>query len=121
MPPRRLLRAFVALWLVTGSVLLGLSITTIQDGWLGSRHVNPHLVTLGVLEAAAAVLFMTPRTLRPGAIGLLVTIAGAFATHLALGQFRGDLLLYAAVVTFILVHGPLTYTQWRAAVSRPAV
>ena len=121
MPPRSLLRAFVALWLVTGSVLLGLSITTMQDGWLASRHVNPHLVTLGALEAAAAVLFMIPRTLRPGAIGLLITIAGAFATHLALGQFRGDLLLYAAVVTFTLVHGPLTPTQWRVAISRSAV
>ena len=121
MPPRSLLRAFVVLWLVTGSVILGLSITTIQDGWLGSRHVNPHLVTLGALEAVAAVLFMIPRTLRPGAIGLLVTIGGAVFTHLALGQLRGDLLLYAAVVAFTLVHGPLTPTQWRVAISRSAV
>jgi hypothetical protein len=113
------LRAFVALWLITGSVLLAASIATVHDAWLGSRHANPHLIVLGGVEAVAALLFMFPRTLRPGAIGLLVAIGVAFATHVVLGQFRGDLLLYGVAVAFTLVHGPLTPTQWRAAMSRP--
>ena len=119
MPSRSLLRAFVALWLVTGTVLLVASIATVQEAWAGSRHINPHLATLGGLEAVAALLFMLPRTLRAGAIALLVTIAVAFMTHIVLGQFRGDLLLYGTAVAFVLVHGPLTPMQWRAAIRHP--
>lgn len=82
--------------------------------------MNPHVVTLGSVEAIAAVLFLIPRTFRAGAIGLIATIGVAFVAHLALAQFRGDLLLYGAVVSFALVHGPLTRAQWLAALSRPA-
>ena len=120
MPPRSLLRAFLALWLITGGILLVTSLTTIRAAWVVLDHVNPHLVTLGSIEAVAAVLFLIPRTFRAGAIGLIATIGVAFVTHLALAQFRGDLLLYGAVVWFALVHGPLTTAQWQAAISRPA-
>ena len=118
MPPRNLLRSFLALWLVTGFVLMIGSTKTVLDAWIGSPHANPHLVLLGCVEAVAAVLFVIPRTFRTGAVGLLLTIGVAFATHIALGQFRGDLLLYGVVVTFSLVHGPVTPAQWRAAISR---
>jgi hypothetical protein len=121
MPPRSLLRAFVVLWLITGAVLLIASLATVREASAGSGHANPHLIALSGLEAAAAVLFMIPRTFRSGAIGLLITIGVAFIAHIALGQFRGDLLIYGAVVSFLLVHGPLTPLQWRAAISRPAV
>ena len=33
--------------------------------------------------------------------------------HLALGEWRGDLLVYAAAVAFVAVHGPITPAQWR--------
>lgn len=69
MPPRNLLRAFLAVWIL----VVGL---------------------------------------------MLLTIAIAFAVHTALGQFRGDLLVYGAVVLFVAIHGPLTATQYGAAVSR---
>lgn len=121
MPSRSLLRAFLALWMITGFILLVASLTTVRGALVTLDHVNPHLVTLGSVEAAAAVLFLIPRTFRAGAIGLIVTIGVAFATHLALGQFRGDLFLYGVVVWFALVHGPLTRTQWQAAMSRPGV
>ena len=117
MPPRSLLRAFLALWLTTGVVLVIASVATVREAWL-APHVNPHLVALGSIEALAALLFMIPRTFRAGAIGLLVTIGAAFVVHAALGQFRGDLLLYGTVIAFVLVHGPLTPMQWRAAVGR---
>lgn len=120
MPPRNLLRAFIALWLVSAGVLLIASLSTIREALASGGGVNPHLVALGSLEALAAVLFMIPRTFRVGAIGLLVTIGAAFVTHTVLGQFRGDLVLYGTVVAFVLVHGPLTPMQWRAATSRPA-
>lgn len=121
MPPRRLLRSYLALWVVTGLVLLIASVATVRNAWVGSPHANPHVALLGAVEAIAALLFLIPRTLRVGAIGLLVTIALAFAIHTALGQFRGDLLLYGVTVLFVLVHGPLTGAQWRAALSRPTV
>lgn len=120
MPPRSLLRAFIALWLVSAGVLLIGSVLTIRAAVTPARGVNPHLVVLGGVEALAAVLFVIPRTFRVGAIGLLVTIGLALVTHTLLGQFRGDLILYATVVAFVLVHGPLTPIQWRAARSRPA-
>ena len=120
MPPRNLLRSFLALWLISGLVLLIGSAATLREAWAGS-HQNPHLVILGGAEAAAALLFIMPRTFRIGAVGLLATIGIAFAFHTALGQFRGDLLLYAVVVAFVLVHGPLTGAQWRVALSRPVV
>lgn len=116
MPPRNLLRSFLALWIVTGVVLLSASLTTVWGARSGSTQANPHLLLLGGVEALAAGLFMIPRTFRIGAIGLLIAIGIAFAVHLALGQFRGDLLMYGAVVSFALVHGPLTPAQLRVTV-----
>lgn len=119
MPSRPLLRSFLALWLVAALVLLIGSIETVREGLLAGAHVNPHLVLLGGVEAIAAALFLVPRFMRTAAAALLATIAIAFVAHIALlGQFRGDLLVYAAVVLFVAVHGPLTTPQWRAAVAR---
>jgi hypothetical protein len=115
MPPRSLLRSFLGLWIATGLVLLIGSAETVRDAWVGSRHANPHVVLLGGIEALAALFFLVPRTIRFGAVGLLGTIGIAFAVHIALGQFRGDLVLYGAAVLFVMVHGPLTGMQWRAA------
>lgn len=118
MPPRNLLRSFLALWMVTGIVLVVGGVATVRDS-LGGRHANPHLVVLGSVEALAALLFLIPRTFRLGAAGLLLAIGVAFVFHTALGQFRGDLLLFGVAVLFARVHGPLTSAQWRAALSRP--
>jgi hypothetical protein len=118
MPSRNLLRSFLGLWLTTGIALLLGSIATVRDAWPGSGHGNPHLVVLGAVEAIAAALFVVPRTVRIGAIGLTVTIGVAFAVHALLGQVRGDLLVYGAAVVFVLVHGPLTKEQQRASFSR---
>ena len=119
MPPRPLLRAFLALWLLTGIVLLVASLTTVRAALWGGRAVHPHLALLGGVEALAAALFLVPRALRVGAVALLATLAVAVAVHAALGEWRGDLVVYAAAVAFIAVHGPLTGAQWRAATGRP--
>jgi hypothetical protein len=73
---------------------------------------------LGGVEAAAAVLFLLPRAMRVGAVGLLLTIGIALTVHAVMGQFRGDLVLYAAAVTFVMVHGPLTRAQFVRAMGR---
>jgi hypothetical protein len=114
MPPRSLMRSFLLLWMVTGVVLFVASVRTVAEA--AGPHANPHLVLLGGVEALSALLFLMPWTLRLGAVGLLTTIGIAFLVHTLMGQFRGDLLLYAAAVVFVSVHGSLTRPQWRALV-----
>ena len=119
MPPQRILRSFLFLWAATGVALLYGSVETVRSAF-AAVHLNPHLVVLGSLEALAALLFLIPRAMRFGAIGLLVTIGIALGVHASLHQFRGDLLLYGSAVLFVLVHGPLTREQIRAAVASRA-
>ena len=115
MPSRRLVLSFVILWWTLGIVLLVLSIRTAQAGIASRGSMVPHAALLGVLEAIAALLFLIPRTLRGGAAGLLFTIAVAFLLHAFRHQVRWDLLVYAAAVIFVWVHGPVTWKQLRAA------
>jgi hypothetical protein len=74
MPQRNLMRGFLFLWLVTGVVLLIGSLETVRSAVGSSHHANPHLALLGSVEALAAALFLVPRRMRVGAIGLLLTI-----------------------------------------------
>jgi uncharacterized membrane protein YphA (DoxX/SURF4 family) len=120
MPPRRLMRSFLFLWLATGVALLYGSVETVRSAFGSSAHVNPHLVVLGSVEAVAAGLFLIPQWMRFGAIGLLITILVALAVHTVLREFRGDLMLYAAAVSFVLIHGPLTREQLRVTMSARA-
>lgn len=119
MPSQRLMRTFLFLWLATGVALLYGSVDTLRSA-IAPAHSNPHLGLLASVEAAAAILFLIPRSMRIGAVGLLITIFVAFAVHGVLHQFRADLLLYAAAVFFILIHGPLTREQLRVTFSSPA-
>ena len=117
MPPTRLLRGFLLLWFTTGLVLLVASLETVRAAFGGAHEANPHLALLGAAEAVGAALLLIPRAMRVGMAALLFTIGIAFLVHTALGQFRGDLLFYAAAVAFVGIHGPLTREQWRVAMS----
>ena len=117
MAPRRLLRGFLLLWLTTGLVLFALSIETVQAALSSTGHANPHVALLGSVEALGAALFLLPRAMRIGSIALLLTIGLAFLLHGMLGDYRGDLLVFAAAVAFVGIHGPLTRDQWRGALS----
>ena len=121
MPPRRLLRGFLSLWLITGLVVLIASLETASAEIASANHRNPHLMLLGVFEALAALLFLVPRVMRVGAALLIAIIAIAFVVHATLGQFRGDLLVFGAVVVFVAIHGSLSREQLREALRvRPA-
>ena len=109
MPPLRLVRAFVALWWTTGAVILVLSAVTAKQALHADAH-DPHVALLAAFEAVSALLFLLPWTLRAGAAGLLLTLAAALLIHGTQGHFRGDLLVYAAVVVFVAVHGPVRPT-----------
>jgi uncharacterized membrane protein YphA (DoxX/SURF4 family) len=118
MPSRDLVRAFLLLYLVTGMVVLFQSLQTVWAAHLGA--IRPpdriHAMILGSLEAVAAVLFLIPRTMRLGAVGLLAVFVTAFALHATHGGPDLGLMIYAAVVLFIRVHGvqPSYFTHLRA-------
>ena len=109
---RRLRPAFVLLHATLGLILgLGGALTA----WEASGPHAGHLIALGGGEALAALLFLVPRTLRFGAVGLLLTCGVAFVAHTAMGQWRGDLLVYMTAVLFVAVHG----AAYRAAPASP--
>jgi hypothetical protein len=118
MPPLRLLRSFLALWWILGCALLALSVRTVAHAFESGRVVDPHMALVGGVEAAAAILFLVPRTLRAGAGGVLLTIAIAWLAHAHGQPVRWDLAIDAAAVLFVAVHGPLTGEQWLRALGR---
>src|SRR5262245_7650543 len=103
-PPRGLIGAFLLLWWTLGMGLLIGSVETAVHA-LASARPNPHLVLLGAVEALSALLFLIPRTARMGAAGLLLTLIVACVAHAFLHEMRWDLLVYAAAVLFVAVHG----------------
>lgn len=115
MPSRRLLRAFVLLWWTLGVALFIGSVQTLNWALHPGHGPNSHLALLAGVEALGALLFVLPRTLRPGALLLLLCLAVAFVFHAAGHQFRWDLLVYAAAVLFVAVHGSLSVSQWAEA------
>jgi hypothetical protein len=118
MPPRALLRSFATVWLVTGATLFFLSLDALLGSLPSGSQPNPHLVLLSGAEAIAALLFVVPRTMRVGAVGLLVTLGIAFLAHAMSGEFLPQLVLFASVVAFVMVHGDLKREQWQHAMSR---
>jgi hypothetical protein len=115
MPPRSLVRAFLGLYVTVGLVVCLESILTVLAALHGgfSSHDRPHAVFLGSVEAVAALVFLIPRTMGTGAAVLLVVFALAFGLHLAGGHPNFDLLVLAAVVLFIRIHGVSGY-RWSA-------
>ena len=107
-----LARAFVVLWWTLGLVIFYLSVHTLVQGTTSSPH-DVHAIIIGGLEAVAALLFVVPKTIRIGAVGLLAIIALAFALHALRGEFAAPFLVYAAGVFFVLVHGPVGVTSFR--------
>jgi len=100
--PAWLRRMFVVFHLVLGIVILYFAGTTALRDGSGNMHVR----LLAGVEAVGAVLFLLPQTVRTGAWILLLTIVVAFAFHASLGEWRGDLLVYAAGVALVAAHGP---------------
>ena len=117
MPPRRLVLSFLAFWITLGLVVLVASVQTFLGAVSGAVHgpSHVHLALLAGVEAIAAALFLVPKTMRFGAIGLLATFAVAFIAHAFAGEFAMMLLLYAAGTVFVLVHGPVPLRWIRSA------
>jgi uncharacterized membrane protein YphA (DoxX/SURF4 family) len=97
----RIRRAFIVFHLILGLALLWGSIHTLLH--LGPPDVHARIV--GILEAVGALAFLVPATLRLGAGLLLFSLLGAMLLHAAQGEVRPDLLVYAAGVLLVMVHG----------------
>ena len=107
MATKTLRRSFIAFHVTLGFTLLVLSIrTALHAVGPEAGQGDSHVVVLAMLEAIGAALFLLPWTLRAGGMLLLLTIGLALLVHLVSGQFRGDLLVYAAGTWFVIVHGP---------------
>ena len=103
----RLRCAFVVLHVVLGVVIFVQSTMTVvySSGWLPGHPKSIHLLALGSVEAALAILFLLPRTMRAGALGLLIVLALACVVHAFRGEFPASLIVYAAGVAYVGIHG----------------
>lgn len=81
--------------LVLGLVVGGYSVALVEAQLRGPTHHA--LVSLGLAELAAAILFLIPRTVRPGGISLMVVFGVAALFHLLHGEYDiGHLAVYGA-------------------------
>jgi len=92
--------ALHAFHLILGLALLWGSVHTVLH--LGATEVHARVV--GAVEAVGAGAFLVPRTLQVGAALLLVTILPAVVLHAVRGEWRPDLLVYAAGVLLVATH-----------------
>ena len=95
--------AFMVFHAVLGGVLLILSHNTLFHSL--HAHGIGHLTFVAALEMLGALLLLIPRTLKVGGIALLVVLIPGFIAHLTRGEWEPQLLIYAAGVYFIMVHG----------------
>lgn len=116
MPERSLVRAFLALYVALGAVVLVQSIETVVAATGGGFpfHDRLHALILGSFETLAAALFLFPRTMPWGAAGLLLIFGLGFALHALQGSPPLTLVVYAAGVLFVRVHGVTGY-RWSGA------
>jgi len=97
----RIRRAFMVFHVMLGLALLWSSVHTVLH--LGSTDL--HAGVIGSIEVAGAVAFLVPRTLRVGGTMLLLALIGAILVHAGRDDWRPDLLVYAAGVMLVTVHG----------------
>ncbi len=97
-------RAFIAFHLTLGVVVLLESLITVLHA-ISAGHPSRALALFAGTEVIAALLFLLPATLRAGARALLLIFAAAIAFHGLHGELQATLLVYAAGVVLVMVHG----------------
>jgi uncharacterized membrane protein YphA (DoxX/SURF4 family) len=96
-------RAFMIFHAVLGGVLLLMSHNVLFHSL--HEHGFGHLTFVAALQLVGAVLLLIPRTLKIGGVALLVVLIPGFIVHLTRGEWELQLLIYAAAVYFVMVHG----------------
>ena len=103
MTAANLRRAFMVFHAALGGGLLVLSHNTLFHAL--HAHGVGHLALVAALEMVGALLLLIPRTLKVGGIALLVVLLPGFVVHLTRGEWEPQLLIYAAGVWLVMVHG----------------
>ena len=98
-------RAFQLFHAVLGLGLLAMSLFALGHA-LHDLDEHGHFAFVAGLEALGAVLLLIPRTVRWGGAALLVVLLPGFVNHLIRGEWEIQLLIFAAGVWFVMVHGP---------------
>jgi hypothetical protein len=88
---------------VLGGVLIILSHNALFHSL--HEHGFSHFTFVAALEMIGALLLLIPRTLKLGALALLLILIPGFIVHLTRGEWELQLLVYAAGVYFVMVHG----------------
>ena len=104
MTARSVHHSFIGLHLTLGLVLLVESARTLVHT-MTEHSGNLHLGFLSGTETIAALLFLWPRTLRIGGSVLIAILLVAAGAHAVRGELPGTLLVYAAAVLFVTIHG----------------
>ena len=95
-------RAFQLLHLVLGAGLLA----TGTDTLVRALHDGPApLAVVAAMVVLAAALFLAPRTVRVGGITLLLVVLAVLAERAFRGQWRLELIVYAAGIWYVVVRG----------------
>ena len=95
--------AFMVFHAVLGGALLIMSHNTLFHAL--HEHGVGHLTFVAALEMLGALLLLIPRTLKVGGVALLVVLVPGFIVHLTRGEWELQLLIYAAGVWFVMMHG----------------
>ncbi|HXV85914.1 MAG TPA: hypothetical protein VD793_04405 [Gemmatimonadales bacterium] len=103
MDDRPVQRAFMLFHAVLGLSLLIMGHNTLFHAL--HEHGFGHLTLVAALEFVGAMLLLIPRTLKVGGLALLVVFIPGFILHLTRGEWQWQLLIYAAGVWFVMVHG----------------
>lgn len=106
MDPTQVRRSFITFHIVLGLGLLAASVQTLLHALAPEhRHSHQHIALIAAIEGIGAILFLVPRTVRLGALTLVLTIGLAFVAHAVQGEWRPDLAIYTAGVWFVFTHG----------------
>jgi hypothetical protein len=106
MTPTVVRGSFIAFHLVLGIGLLALSVQTLLHALAPANlDTHKHIAGIAAIEGVGALLFLFPRTLRAGAVLLMITVGGAFLIHGIRGEWRADLAIYSAGIWFVFGHG----------------
>jgi hypothetical protein len=105
--------SIVALQWTVGLVLLVQALVLVFSARAHAEFASTGLVPafrpfLAWTEIAAALLFLHPRTMMFGALGLLCILLATIGLHLYLAQGFTGLLVYMAAIIVVVAHRPET-------------
>ena len=106
MVPSNTRRAYQVFHAVLALGLLTMSLMTLKHALHElDEPGHGHFAFVAGLEALGALLLLIPRTVRWGGAALLVVLLPSFVNHAVHGNWEFQLLIYAAGVWLIMVHG----------------